>query len=543
MRLPSMRELTKEQKNVYLYAPNDKHVLVHGPPGTGKTLIACLRAIELQKRGLPVALGMFNRVLTKYSSNVGDGQAMPTNTLHGWFRDWWHRSGLPPHASAGRLVLQVDFEEKEEAKAAGARWHKEIWQPWGRKPGVWAVDFDVFSADPSRFERWRIWHQPPCVDGNESKVDWTAVADHLLQHEERVPDDALELGTLLIDEGQDFPPALYRLLRTLAGLARAPGPKVAHPLRCFILADENQQITEDNSTLDQIAEALKIDPDNRYLLLDNFRNSKEIAELARRFFSDVGVLPKLPKRSTGDKPTYVRVRSTVEAVNRIVTWIRNNPDKEVGVLVFKDGKREVIFQQLQEAVRSIRGRDVTVQTYSWGSRTENPVKNLLFDESDVVTVLNMQSSKGLEFDAVFVVDLHEAPIGLYGPDRFRMQMFVGVSRARDWVELVDSGAVAGTGIYLNELPPEEYLAREDESQLRSSSTRRNNAESGQARHAHGDNGWEAALKQYVTARRLRVNDRRPEGGAVWVNGGPELENGLEPLGFKYSEKRNGWWRK
>src|SRR4051812_33163324 len=88
VRLPKLRELTKEQKRVYLYAPTDRHVLVQGPPGTGKTLIACLRAQELGRKEQPFVLGMFSRVLAKYSSNVCDDGAMPSQTVQVWFRQW-----------------------------------------------------------------------------------------------------------------------------------------------------------------------------------------------------------------------------------------------------------------------------------------------------------------------------------------------------------------------------------------------------------------------------------------------------------------------
>ena len=556
MRLPKIRELTDDQKKVYLYAPTDKHVLVHGPPGTGKTLIACLRAIELEKKKVPVVLGMFNRVLTRYSSNVGNGQEMPSQTVLAWFRDWWNASGLPPHAAmAGKISINVPFEEKDAAKAAGATWHAQEWRPWGKKKGVWMVDYDHYAANPDIFAGWELWHQPPAREGKTLSIDWSAISAHLMDFEDSVPDEALDVGTLLIDEGQDFPEDFYKFLRQLSVMSEAPGRKVKHPLRCFVLADENQQLTDENSTLDQIESALRIDKSHRYLLLDNFRNSREIAELARSFFADVGVLPRLPKRSS-EKPVYTQVQSHSGTVNQIMNWLTNNPRKEVGVLVFQDSTRKAIFAALENKVAALRGRNAKVQTYSWKSRQEHPIDSLDFDVPDVVTVLNMQSCKGLEFDAVFIVDLQEAQIGLYGPDRFKMQMFVGVSRGRDWVNLVDSGNRAGFGPYFECLPGPEFLERDHQVVSDAVAGGKDvkvfsSVESGKKKSAteivkskpvNKTNSFEEFVK-IASENGLEFNDRRDKGGAIWVNGGAELAGLLEPLGFAYSQKRAGWWRK
>ena len=204
----------------------------------------------------------------------------------------------------------------------------------------------------------------------------------------------------------------------------------------------------------------------------------------------------------------------------------------------------------------MRGRNITIQTYSWKSRRENKVDNLLFDTPDVITVLNMQSCKGLEFDAVFIVDLHEAQLGLYGSDRFKMQMFVAVSRARDWVSLIDSGRRAGSGFYYDCLPGPDFLERES-SQLAASAGQSPSASERPNRFAQipaetarsaesdvsGVDDWEAKLGKLSSRSALQVRDLRGHGGAFWVNGGLELSRLLEPLGFKHSERRSGWWRK
>jgi DNA helicase-2/ATP-dependent DNA helicase PcrA len=555
MRLPKIRQLTEDQKKVYLYAPTDQHVLVQGPPGTGKTLIACLRAIELQKRQVPVMLGMFNRVLAKYSSNAGDGQIMPSRTVLQWFHDWWGKACIPPHPSmSGKILIEVPFEEKEAAKAAGASWQRDVWRPWGKGYGAWTVDPTDYFGNSEKFCKWKLWHKPPVVHGDQLRLDWKEIAIFLLEHEELIPDSSLNLGTLLIDEGQDFPPGFYKTLYVLSAFGATRGKeRVPHPPKCFVLADENQQITEENSTLNEIADTLRVSPDHRYVLLDNFRNSKEIAELARSFFDDVGVLPRIPLRSSS-KPSYAVMRGHPEVVEKIRIWMTNNPQKEVGVFVYNDLAREGLVTALENSLSRINGRSVTVQTYSWKSRELNPVSNLQFDKADVVTVLNMQSCKGLEFDAVFIVDLHQAQLGLNGPSRFKMQMFVAVSRARDFVNLLDSGRQAGQGQYFQHLPSSDYLDREQNGRQGSIVPRAGNLVSAknipeqsspmlEACKDESSSDWEATLASLCRKIGLTCEDKRSKGGALWVKGGMEFEKHLRPLGFAYAASRTAWWRK
>lgn len=541
MKLPALRDLTEDQRGVYLYAPNDKHVLVQGPPGTGKTLIACLRASELQQRGVPVVLGMFNRVLMQYASNApGAGSAgMPVQTVRTWFKEWWYQAGLPPHPDSGDICLNVPYEQKDEARNAGARWQSLMWRPWQpRKQGVWVVSYEIWAAAPARFAAWRLYQAVPLHPGSTDEPDWAAVCSHLISHAQQVSDAALCIGTMLIDEGQDFAPGFYKVLALLSALGMSRGAKVAYPLRCFVLADENQQLTEFNSTLQDIQNALKIADENRYTLLDNFRNTREIAELARSFFDDVSVLPRLPDRR-GERPFYTEYPALSTCIQRIINWVVNHPGKETGVLVFNDKARSAFQQALTAAVSRVKGRSIRVQSYSWATRATNPVNRLVFDQPDIITVLNMQSCKGLEFDAVFIANLHEASIGMYGPGKFRMQMFVGVSRAREWVQLIESQLSADDAAFRKELPAEQVLLREAggitvaEPRLQMPAA---DAPTGSPME-----DWAGWAKTFAKAQGCAYEDLRPS-GCFWLYAPRTMAPELEKRGFRFTERRNGWWR-
>ena len=72
MRMPNSKEMSKEQKKIYLDAPIDGSVLVTGPPGTGKTVIAFLRAQTAEKLDEDASVVMYNKVLSRYTGNLGE---------------------------------------------------------------------------------------------------------------------------------------------------------------------------------------------------------------------------------------------------------------------------------------------------------------------------------------------------------------------------------------------------------------------------------------------------------------------------------------
>lgn len=552
MKLPKLRDLTDAQRDVYLYAPNDAHVLVSGPPGTGKTLIACFRAVELQKREVPVVLCMYNRVLAKFASNAGDGHetSLSVITMRKWFQNWWNAAGLPPRSQGADILVNAGYGDRMAVREGGARWCRDVWSPWKRKPGAWVVPLQAWAGTCDRFSAWAAWQEPPLRADSTAEYDWDAICLHVVLYARCLSAAAVSPGTLLIDEGQDFPPGFYRFLYLLSaiGVSRA----APHPLKSMVLADENQQLTEFNSTLNEIQSSLNIADSHRYQLLDNFRNTRQIAELARMFFADVGVMPRLPERQ-GEVPAFVECSNLAACVKTIMTWVANHPGKETGVLVFKENKRDLLQASIKAAAARLVGRNLRVQSYSWNTRSDNSVDELVFDEKDVITVLNMQSCKGLEFDAVFIVDLHDAAIASLGADRFRMQMFVAVSRARQWVELLESSAVRETEPFLKELPDEQYLnrrvpltvpaiaghERSDTAPVSDTAAPGSNVATPLARSL--SESWRTAALVLAKKNGWAFEDLRPK-GCFWLHAPADASVQMEKLGFRYSVRRKAWWR-
>jgi len=234
-------------------------------------------------------------------------------------------------------------------------------------------------------------------------------------------------GHAILDEAQDFERDAHRLLSVMQKVVFA---EESVPPSLMILADENQRITDSNSTIKEIKEAHILAKDDCYSLTQNYRNTREIAQLARHFY--VGTLsgtPELPT-SRGDKPVLLQTDDINHAVERIATYARLNSQQEIGVLVYQERTRRRLFNRLKSR---LGGDGVRVQTYR--SKERELADTLQFDEPGV-TVLCFASSKGLEFDSVYLPELQTLPVGADQNDLTRMRLYVMCSRARSRLTLM-----------------------------------------------------------------------------------------------------------
>ena len=96
-----------------------------------------------------------------------------------------------------------------------------------------------------------------------------------------------------------------------------------------VFADENQRLMEHNSTLADIRLYSGISGET-FELRRNYRNTLEIAALARHFCVDTKNLPDLPTRRR-EKPSRPATREPRRTVDFIRTTARNNDDLQIGV--------------------------------------------------------------------------------------------------------------------------------------------------------------------------------------------------------------------
>lgn len=481
MRMPNARQISEEQQDVFEDAPISGNVLVSGPPGTGKTVIAFLRAQSLAKKKTDVTVLMYNRVLRRYTENVaGEIQGnVVSKTMHSWLPDWWRKhqieqEGAPELAEElqkpSKVYLDSPFSDKDDVKAAGARfdggkrkWYvsREVYEnepmkfsrwpefvPPGQRAKAnrvylqssfeekdqvkqagarfdgnekkWWVTQEQINQDPEKFEKWlgsRPSIEPPKID--EWLFDWESMLDQYIELDE---EELIDWGHLIIDEAQDFPPEMFKFLSG-AGRSMANGG-------ITILADENQRLQEGhNSSLDEIRSNLRIKKGREFRLTKNFRNTKPIADLAKHFYTGLSTgFPESPDKS-GGLPKLLAVKEQMAQAEYIRNYLQFRGAQEVAVIVDSDVDLQFYLEQLAQLLPAYR-----IQHYT-SSRPQSS-EELTFDRQGVITVLNRRSCKGLEFDTVFVPDLHKFSFNDSELTTFNMNMYVMCSRARSELTLM-----------------------------------------------------------------------------------------------------------
>ena len=381
MRLPKLSELDRDQSAIYNGAPPEGTVLIMGPPGTGKTVIAFHRAHLLSEIGRNPRVIMYNKVLAKYASSRGNvAQKVEVSTLHKWAYGWWRKIG-------------------------------------GNS-------------------------QPPTVDGDRFAHDWFAIQGAAAQKVASLKGaNLVNWGHLIIDEGQDFPPSMYECLNLTMKIANSFGSKPS--LALTVLADENQRLTPTrNSKIEEIRVSLGLHVSDRnvFSLKKNYRNSREVAEFAGCFYVGLATgIPTTPTRS-GDKPVVSLVsRDSIgkflnACVDKIVRYAKVHRTQEIAVIVMRDKIRSSMYNRLKEKFNE---ENIEVQSYTSREDQELPAELLSFDKPGHITVINAASAKGLEFDAVFIVDPCALMAAAGSEDlNVKMTLYVLCSRARAFLNVM-----------------------------------------------------------------------------------------------------------
>jgi len=272
------------------------------------------------------------------------------------------------------------------------------------------------SGHVNTFHSW-FWNGYPewTGDGYPPEVEkyvymWEEILPELIETE------STKVGTLLVDEGQDLPTGFYAALQFITG-------------EFTIFADENQRMDEEvNSTLDQIREATELD--DELSLTKNYRNTREIARLAREFYVGLETgKPELPDRR-GEKPVVRSTKSPEEAARFIAEHERTNDHEQIGVLVKNTDTQLRIHRLLKEDLET----ENEVQIYS----SRSSVEDYMDFTSPGIKVLCFASSKGLEFDTVFLPEIQTFTSDLEDPST-KMELYVILSRARDRLFILFSG--------------------------------------------------------------------------------------------------------
>ena len=266
------------------------------------------------------------------------------------------------------------------------------------------------------------------------KLHWHLFKEYMPEAEKYKPDyDTLvqkinELGYkartmhLIIDEGQDMPPKYYESLQ-YAGYENF-----------FIVADQNQQITDDHSSRQELTDVLNLEPRDVIELKINYRNSHPIAAFASHFYTDkASPPPDLPNRASLETPTLYNEIDNKASFEMILREADKDNRKLIGVVVANDSIKNSYVNGIKNLDISLDNLPPVVSSYS--SKDKKTV-NIDFSQGGIV-VLNDKSIKGLEFDIVYIV---LDGFGIYNNDKTSMKkrLYVMSSRAIDKLVLIST---------------------------------------------------------------------------------------------------------
>lgn len=367
--LPGIHEITKEQEDVRALPKSGQHLVIGGP-GTGKSVVALLRAHRHHRNKDHYVFLVYNQLLHHASQHLF-GEKLNSCTWDTWFRN----------------TIRTMFGPAALALLA------------------------------------------PSGNNTYRGIDWEQIERTIVTATTEVsPDD---LPYLIIDEGQDMPPAFYRALTQMGFV------------NFFVVADQNQNINVGlNSSREDIETVLSIPCEDVIELQANFRNAYPVARLAQSFYTGdpASPPPELPSTQRSVRgPVLVtygddRNFSFVRIIDAILKAADRDPSKLLGVITPDNAVRERYFNALLTADVQLDKARPNVQTYYSGSNAQ-----LCFDEGGIM-VINAKSCKGLEFDMVFLADIDGYKYWPTIEDANKRLFYVMVARARDRVILLRDGS-------------------------------------------------------------------------------------------------------
>ena len=200
-------------------------------------------------------------------------------------------------------------------------------------------------------------------DGGFKEIDWVRVEEIV----KAMPDDETPRPPfLVIDEGQDMPRGFYN---ALVGLGFD---------RFFVVADQNQQITDANCNRKDIQNCLAIETNEVIELRQNYRNHYQVARLANAFYTGdpASPPPVLPAPAPGAVPVlYSYEQEKLEAVSRgILRLADRDPRQLIGVIAPNNRVRERYLEVLRSVEVQLDNPLPTIETYHRGEPSGGRVR-------------------------------------------------------------------------------------------------------------------------------------------------------------------------
>lgn len=249
---------------------------------------------------------------------------------------------------------------------------------------------------------------------------------------------------ILIDEGQDFEPEWFRLVSSLLN----PETK-----SLLLVEDRAQSIYKRKRSYVQDT---GLDFRGRSKVLNiNYRNTAQIVSFAWDFYRTHSTLknkvvtkdfegeiiaPQSTKRK-GYEPGIVRRKDFFEEADYVARQIRLLHEQRSvplsGMLILYRVRKWGAYDYVDALQKALKKEGLP---YYW--LTETPESKRNYDRNaEAVTISTIDSSKGLDFRAVFIVHLDMIPLSLEkDEEREASLLYIAMTRAQEYLCLTYSGA-------------------------------------------------------------------------------------------------------
>lgn len=451
------------QKEV-LCLPEKGHYVVLGTAGSGKTTLAIHRAAYLARRiktNQKVLLVTFNKSLVTYLNSISDNNLYKVDVRN---YHWFARGYLGFKGMLGRndIVPSMNYDKEnrkltfikmaieEIAQSEGSNstlsrapevFYEEIC--WMQKMGITTleeyVDAERIGRSGTRITRENRKHffdvyqmYLEIRDRNNFKYDWDDIAFTVKEELENDKDERI-YKHIIIDEGQDLSPIM---LQSLAFAIPEDGSVT-------FFGDVAQQIY--GGRISWRNAGLKVTKNEIWKFDQNYRNSKEIADLAiaiskQTFFKqNTDLVTPVEPKASGPKPVLAKFNDEDAELDWVVkNAISIAARQTVAILVRTRELVKVVKRKLNSNRASYQELDRDLS--SW-------------DSNPGISVGTYHSAKGLEFDTVFAPYCSESRI----PDQDKITaledreealseecklIYVAVTRAKRGLVISYSGQAA-----------------------------------------------------------------------------------------------------
>ena len=367
---PSFTDLSEEQLKIYDYSL-DIPLLITGGPGTGKTVMALWRSANASKNDRSVRMCMYNNTLLEYTTPFLD-----------------------------QVAEEIDANNTATTSTVHSFIHSKYKTVFNQHPPMLGGSFDYDAI----FENIRA------ADSAEIRLFFDEY--------------------FILDEGQDFPPKFYKII----GEGWRQNREVFCPT---ILADENQQLAEgQNSSIQEIKDSLGVMAEivagefGEENLTKNYRNPREIALFANNFFDYTTAQPPAPPdKTSGSNPIFENFDNFEKMMKKIIGFCNNHPQESIGILIplLRSSRPR---KRIAEYLRDHGDKDLNERLQTYGRPQAPDINHSPIFGANQITVLTKQSSKGLEFDYVFLPHLESIELDGEQLNAVKRGFYVLCTRAR-----------------------------------------------------------------------------------------------------------------